>query len=39
MVYAYDFEESRYDVGDKFRFIKAMDDFALNRDDLKDKVW
>jgi len=37
-VYAYDFEGSRYDVGDKFGFIKATIDFALNRDDLKDKV-
>ncbi|WP_278453721.1 hypothetical protein [Thomasclavelia spiroformis] len=37
--YAYDFKESRYDVGDKFGFIKAMGDFALNRNDLKDKVW
>ena len=37
-VYAYDFEGIRYDVGDKFGFIKATIDFALNRDDLKDKV-
>lgn len=37
-LYAYDFEGIRYDVGDKFGFIKAMGDFALNRDDLKDKV-
>lgn len=37
-VYAYDFEGVRYDVGDKFGFIKATIDFALNRDDLKDEV-
>ncbi|MEY8677077.1 UTP--glucose-1-phosphate uridylyltransferase GalU [Thomasclavelia cocleata] len=37
-VYAYDFEGIRYDVGDKFGFIKATIDFALNRDDLKDEV-
>lgn len=37
-VYAYDFEGIRYDVGDKFGFIKATIDFALARDDLKEKV-
>ena len=37
-VYAYDFEGIRYDVGDKFGFIKATIDFALDRDDLKDQV-
>ena len=37
-VYAYDFEGIRYDVGDKFGFIKATIDFALDRDDLKDDV-
>ena len=37
-VYAYDFEEKRYDVGDKFGFIKATIDFALNREDLHDQV-
>ncbi|WP_455684619.1 UTP--glucose-1-phosphate uridylyltransferase GalU [Thomasclavelia sp.] len=37
-VYAYDFEGVRYDVGDKFGFVKATIDFALSRDDLKDKV-
>ena len=35
-VYAYDFEGNRYDVGDKFGFIKATIDFSLNREDLKD---
>lgn len=37
-VYAYDFEGVRYDVGDKFGFIKATIDFALDRDDLKNQV-
>ena len=37
-VYAYDFEGVRYDVGDKFGFIKATIDFSLNREDLSDKV-
>ena len=37
-VYAYDFEGVRYDVGDKFGFIKATIDFALDRLDLKDQV-
>ena len=42
-VYAYDFEGKRYDVkrydvGDKFGFIKATIDFALDREDLHDQV-
>ena len=37
-IYAYDFEGIRYDVGDKFGFIKATIDFALKREDLKEKV-
>ncbi|AND42257.1 UTP--glucose-1-phosphate uridylyltransferase GalU [Cytobacillus oceanisediminis] len=37
-VLAYDFEGIRYDVGDKFGFIKATVDFALNRDDLRHDV-
>lgn len=37
-VYAYDFIGTRYDVGDKFGFIQATIDFALERDDLRDKV-
>ena len=37
-VYAYDFEGVRYDVGDKFGFVKATIDFALDRDDLKEDV-
>jgi UTP--glucose-1-phosphate uridylyltransferase len=37
-VYAYDFEGTRYDVGDKFGFVKATIDFALDREDLKQEV-
>lgn len=37
-VYAYDFEGVRYDVGDKFGFVKATIDFALDREDLRDQV-
>ena len=37
-VYAYDFEGIRYDVGDKFGFIKTTIDFALNREDLREQV-
>ena len=32
------FEGKRYDVGDKFGFIKATIDFALDREDLYDQV-
>lgn len=34
-VYAYHFEGQRYDVGDKFGFIKATVDMALQREELK----
>ena len=37
-VYAYDVEGIRYDVGDKFGFIKATIDFALERPELHDQV-
>lgn len=37
-VLAYNFQGVRYDVGDKFGFIKATMDFALQRDDLKQDV-
>ncbi|KAA9031589.1 UTP--glucose-1-phosphate uridylyltransferase GalU [Niallia endozanthoxylica] len=37
-VLAYNFEGSRYDVGDKIGFIKATLDFALQRDDIKKEV-
>lgn len=37
-VYAYEFSGDRYDVGDKFGFIKANIEFALRRDALKDEL-
>ncbi|WP_080872476.1 UTP--glucose-1-phosphate uridylyltransferase GalU [Oceanobacillus timonensis] len=37
-VVAYNFEGRRYDVGNKFGFIQATIDFALDRADLKDSV-
>ena len=36
-VYAYDFEGRRYDIGDKEGFLEACVEFALRREDLKDK--
>ena len=36
-MYAYDFEGRRYDVGDKLGFLEATVEYALRRDDLKDK--
>lgn len=37
-VYAYDFEGIRYDAGDKFGFIKATVEYALEREELRDKL-
>lgn len=37
-IYAYTFEGIRYDIGDKFGYVKAIIDFSLRRDDLKEKV-
>ncbi|MCI8515205.1 MAG: UTP--glucose-1-phosphate uridylyltransferase GalU [Lachnospiraceae bacterium] len=37
-VYAYDFEGVRYDAGDKFGFIKATIDFALDRPELQEAL-
>ena len=34
-VYAYDFEGTRYDVGEKLGFIQTTLDFALKREDLR----
>jgi UTP--glucose-1-phosphate uridylyltransferase len=34
-VYAYDFEGTRYDVGEKMGFIQTTIEFALQRDELK----
>lgn len=38
IVVAYQFEGKRHDVGDKFGFIKATIDFALEREDLREDV-
>ncbi|KMK99302.1 UTP--glucose-1-phosphate uridylyltransferase GalU [Rossellomorea marisflavi] len=38
MVVGYEFEGERHDVGDKFGFIKATLDFALEREELRDNV-
>lgn len=38
IIYAYDFIGTRYDIGDKFGYVKAIIDLALDRDDLKDKT-
>ncbi|WP_280849545.1 UTP--glucose-1-phosphate uridylyltransferase GalU [Gottfriedia endophytica] len=37
-VLAFNFEGSRYDIGDKIGFIRATIDFALQRDDIKKEV-
>ncbi|MDX8344144.1 UTP--glucose-1-phosphate uridylyltransferase GalU [Rossellomorea sp. YZS02] len=38
MVVGYEFEGERHDVGDKFGFIKATVEFALEREDLREQV-
>ncbi len=37
-VLAYEFSGTRYDVGEKFGFIKTTIEFALDREDLKDDM-
>lgn len=37
IMYAYDFEGRRYDVGDKLGYLEATVEYALRRDDLSDK--
>ncbi|MCM3412417.1 UTP--glucose-1-phosphate uridylyltransferase GalU [Metabacillus litoralis] len=37
-VYAYDFEGTRYDVGEKMGFITTTIEFALNRKDLREEL-
>ena len=37
-IYAYKFKGKRYDAGDKFGYIKATIDFALEREDLKEEI-
>lgn len=36
-MYAYDFIGRRYDVGDKQGYLEATVEYALRREDLKDK--
>lgn len=36
-IYAYEFEGTRYDVGDKLGFLKATVEYALRREDLRDR--
>jgi UTP--glucose-1-phosphate uridylyltransferase len=37
-VYAYNFEGTRYDVGEKLGFIKTQVEFALKRDELRSEL-
>ncbi|MFP5108569.1 UTP--glucose-1-phosphate uridylyltransferase GalU [Neobacillus sp. C211] len=37
-VFAYDFEGKRYDVGEKFGFVKTTVEFALQHEDLHDEM-
>jgi UTP--glucose-1-phosphate uridylyltransferase len=37
-VYAYDFEGTRFDVGEKFGFIKTTVEMALQREELRDDL-
>lgn len=37
-VYAYRFEGKRYDAGDKLEYVKAIIDFALDREDLGEEI-
>lgn len=37
-VYAFDFEGTRYDVGEKMGFIQTSIEFALKRDDLRSQL-
>jgi len=37
-VYAYKFRGKRYDAGDKLGYVKAIIDFALGREDLREEV-
>jgi UTP--glucose-1-phosphate uridylyltransferase len=37
-VFAYDFEGKRYDVGEKFGFVKTTIEFALQHEDLRDDM-
>ena len=36
-MYAYNFEGRRYDVGDKLGFLQATIEFALKKEELRDR--
>jgi UTP--glucose-1-phosphate uridylyltransferase len=37
-VYAYKFTGKRYDTGDKVEYVKAVIDFALNKEEMKEQI-
>lgn len=37
-VYAYKFMGKRYDTGDKVEYVKAIIDFALNKEEMKEQI-
>jgi UTP--glucose-1-phosphate uridylyltransferase len=37
-VYAYEFMGKRYDTGDKVEYVKAIIDFALNKEEMKEQI-
>jgi UTP--glucose-1-phosphate uridylyltransferase len=37
-VYAFEFEGTRYDVGEKMGFIRTTVEFALQREDLRENL-
>lgn len=37
-IYAYEIKGKRYDIGDKLEYVKAIIDFALEREDLKEEI-
>ncbi|MDK2825381.1 UDP-glucose pyrophosphorylase [Methanolobus vulcani] len=37
-VYAYKFTGKRYDTGDKVEYVKAVIDFALNKEDMREQI-
>lgn len=39
VIYAYEFEGKRYDVGEKIGFIKTTIEFALQHDELREQVF
>lgn len=38
VIYAYNFEGKRYDIGYKFRFLQANMEYALKRENLKERL-